>query len=264
MGQSTAPRLRDLPMDMRAFADKAEYEAILAAQQKRILEIQLGYFTGRRRAIIVFEGWDAAGKGGAIRRLTAPLDPRGVRVWPIGPPSAEDRGHPYLRRFWERLPPPGGLAVFDRSWYGRVLVERVEKLAPEADWRRAYDEINGFERLLHDDGIRIVKLFLHITPEEQADCFRQRLKQPLKQWKITMDDLRARERWDAYVEAAEEMFARTSTAAAPWHPVPANSKWVARTTCLRIIADALSAGLAIEPPPLDPEVRKAAARMGLI
>ncbi len=264
MTRDQHPNLRDLAMDTPAFAGKAEYEAALADLQARLLRIQLDHFVRRRRAVIVVEGWDASGKGGAIRRMTGQLDPRGVRVWPIAAPGEEEKGHPFLWRFWRRLPAPGCIAVFDRSWYGRVLVERVEGVAPDADWRRAYGEINDFERQLHDDGVRVVKLFLHITADEQAKRFRARLEDPAKRWKITKDDLRARARWDDYIAAAEEMFARTSTDQAPWRLIAANSKWHARTTVIRTVADALSHGLEIKPPPVDPEVRRAAVAMGLI
>lgn len=258
------PSLNGLSMDTPPFADKADYERALAREQRRLLEIQLTRFVQRRRAVVVFEGWDASGKGGAIRRMTGQLDPRGFRVWPIGPPTEAEKAQPYLWRFWTRLPEPGTIAIFDRSWYGRVLVERVEGLAGEASWRCAYDEINAFEELLVRDGVRVVKLFLHITREEQAARFRDRLVKPMKAWKITADDLRARARWDDYVAAVEEMFLRTSTAEAPWTLIPANSKWHARVACLRRVADALADGLEIAPPPVDPEVRRTAERMGLV
>src|SRR5882672_5475355 len=170
------------------FADKAAYERKLAKLQLKMLSIQQTYFHENRRAVIAFEGWDAAGKGGAIRRLTEKLDPRGFHVWPIGPPTPEEQGRHYLYRFWNKLPERGQLAIFDRTWYGRVLVERVERLIKKPVWKRAYDEINEFERMLIDDGVRVVKIFLHITPDEQLRRFAERLNNPYKRWKLTDSD----------------------------------------------------------------------------
>lgn len=252
-------RLDRLAMEDAVIGDKADYEHRLGHQQKRLLHIQQAYWHQKLRAVLVFEGWDAAGKGGAIRRLTEPLDPRGIHVWPVGAPTEAEQGRHYLWRFWQRLPERGTIAVFDRSWYGRVLVERVEGLARPEEWRRAYDEINEFERLLTDDGVRIVKLFLHITPDEQLDRFRERLSNPYKRWKLTGEDLRNRTRRDDYVEAIHDMFRHTSTVAAPWHAIPANSKWYARIRCLEAIGDALEAGVDIAPPPIDPVLLEAAA-----
>ena len=240
---------------------KSDYEARLKSLQTQLMRVQQTYWHGGGRAVIVFEGWDAAGKGGTIRRMTELLDPRGVHVWPISAPSPAEQGRHYLWRFWQRLPERGTFAIFDRSWYGRVLVERVEGFAKPPEWRRAYDEINEFERLLVDDGVRIVKLFLHITPEEQLKRFRERLTNPYKRWKITDEDLRNRARWDDYVVAAEDMFDRTSTTLAPWHAIPADSKWHARVRSLEIVTEALSEGVTIAPPPIDPAVEAAAAEL---
>ncbi|HSK41641.1 MAG TPA: polyphosphate kinase [Arenibaculum sp.] len=254
-------RLSTLPMDTPPLKDKAAYIRRLASLQKKLLRIQQTYWHERRRAVLVFEGWDAAGKGGAIRRVTELLDPRGVHVWPIGAPSPAEQGRHYLWRFWQKLPEPGTFAIFDRSWYGRVLVERVQSFATRDEWHRAYDEINEFERLLSDDGVRIVKLFLHITPVEQLERFRERLTNPYKRWKLTEEDLRNREQWQDNIDAAEDMFERTSTDLAPWHLVPANSKWHARIRVLEIIAGELKRGVTVVPPPMNPKVRLAAAEM---
>ncbi|MEW5854586.1 MAG: PPK2 family polyphosphate kinase [Myxococcota bacterium] len=251
-------RLGRLDMDVEV-ASKDEYEEQLKKLQLKMLRIQQAYFHQKRRAVIVFEGWDAAGKGGAIRRLTETLDPRGFHVWPVGKPAPEEQGRHYLWRFWQRLPVPGGLAVFDRSWYGRVLVERVEKFCGKEAWKRAYEEINEFERMLVDDGARVVKIFMHITPEEQLRRFQERLQNPYKQWKITEEDLRNRARWQDYVAATEDMFARTDTKAAPWFVVPGNRKWYARLRSLEIVTKELSRGVDIALPPLDPRVQAAAA-----
>lgn len=243
----------------RKFSDKSDYVETEAALQVRMMEVQQAYFRQRRRAVIVFEGWDAAGKGGGIRRLTTRLDPRSVKVWPIGAPSEEEQGRHYLYRFWSRLPVPGTISIFDRSWYGRVAVERVEKLIEPAVWRRAYDEINEFEHLLGADGVRIIKIFLHIDPDEQAKRFTARLADPIKRWKLTHEDFRNRARWDDYHVAFEEMFERTSTRAAPWTAIGGNSKWTARTEILNVVAKGLAKGVDTTPPELDPSIARAAA-----
>ncbi len=262
MGKDKADKkIRLAKLDQRErFATREDYESRLAELQLEILRVQEAYYHEKRRAILVFEGWDAAGKGGAIRRLTEHLDPRGAKVWPIAAPKPEEQGRHYLYRFWMRLPEPGTIAVFDRSWYGRVLVERVEGFAKKHEWKRAYDEINEFERMLTDDGVRMVKLFLHITPEEQLERFIERLRNPYKRWKISSEDLRNRARWDDYVDAAEEMFDRTSTPRARWHAIAANQKWMARAHVLATVVDTLSEGVSLRPPPLDPHVQAHAAK----
>jgi polyphosphate kinase 2 (PPK2 family) len=221
-------------------ASKEVYERRLEELQRRMLLVQQGIFHGRRRAIIAIEGFDASGKGGAIRRLTEAIDPRGVRVVPVGPPSADEQGRHWLWRFWRELPLPGTLTVFDRTWYGRVLVERVEELAAKADWKRAYREINEFERALVDDGIDLVKLFLGVSKDEQLRRFEARLRDAYKQWKLGDPDVRARRRWDEYVEAADDAFARTDTPRARWHLVAADRKWYARLEVLRIVTGRLA------------------------
>lgn len=200
-----------------------------------MLRIQQGIWHRRKRAIIVFEGFDAAGKGGAIRRLVELLDPRGVRVHPIGPPSAVEQGKHYLYRFWEKLPAPGSIAVFDRSWYGRVLVEKVCELTEKKRLEAAYDEICQFEKLLTDDGIEIVKIFLAIDKKEQLKRFEERLTDPYKQWKITPDDVKARAQWKDYVTATDQMLEKTSKKSAPWHLVAANDKDYTRIEVLKIV-----------------------------
>jgi len=252
-------------LDMREhFGKRDDYEARLAELQTAMLRVQEAYYHEKRRAIIVFEGWDAAGKGGTIRRLTEHLDPRGCKVWPIAAPKPEEQGRHYLYRFWARLPEPGTIAVFDRSWYGRVLVERVEGFTAKRDWQRAYHEINEFERMLTDDGVRIVKLFLHITPDEQLKRFLERLNNPYKHWKITQDDLRNRARWGDYEDAIHDMFDRTSAHHAQWHALAANHKWMVRVTALETVVKALDKGVALTPPPIDPAVlRDAADALGM-
>jgi polyphosphate kinase 2 (PPK2 family) len=254
-------RLSRLDMKAAHLEDKEAYEKRLSKLQKELLRIQQTYWHEKRRAIIVFEGWDAGGKGGAIRRLTEPLDPRGFHVWPISAPRPDEQGRHYLYRFWKRLPVPGGIAIFDRSWYGRVMVERVEGFASREQWKRAYGEIRDFEKMLTDDGARIVKLFLHIDKDEQLKRFQERLTNPYKRWKLTEEDLRNRTKWEDYEAAVEDMFDETSTDNAPWNAVAGNSKWYARTRVLEIVTAALAKGVNIAPPPVDEAMVKAAAEV---
>lgn len=222
-----------------SLSDK-ECDEQLPLLQQELARLQIALFQQKKRAVIVFEGTDAAGKGGAIRRMIHAMDPRGYRVYPIGPPSPAEAERHYLQRFWQRIPKNGQLGIFDRSWYGRVLVERIENFASEREWQRAYREINDFERLLVDDGIILIKLFLHISKEEQQERFTRRWTNPDKQWKLTHDDLKAHAKYDDYTEAFEEMFQRTSTGFGPWQIVPANDKDYARVTVLTKIVEGLS------------------------
>lgn len=233
---------------------RKHYNRRLSKLQMSIKEVALSYLTQRRRAVVVFEGGDAAGKGGAIRRISWPLDPRGLKVWPIAAPTTEEKGQHYLYRFWKRLPRPGQLVIFDRSWYGRVLVERIEGFATESEWGRAYDEINEFERMLYDDGIRLVKIYLHITKEEQLTRFRARYRDPLKRWKLSEEDLRNRKRWDEYEIAIEEMFGKTSTEANPWTVIPSNNKRYSRLAAMEAVVSQLAEGVELTQPALDPEL----------
>jgi len=224
-----------------ALADKKTYEAELERLQLALLEAELRTREAKRSVILAFEGWDAAGKGGAIKRLTEKLDPRGFQVHPIAAPNDEERAHHYLWRFWRHLPPRGRWAIFDRTWYGRVLVERVEGFAKKKEWKRAFREINDFERQLVDDGAVLVKVFLAITKDEQARRFDERERDPYKRWKIGPEDWRNREHWDEYVEAAEQMFAETSGGAAPWKVIGGDRKWHARLEVLRHVLAELDA-----------------------
>jgi AMP-polyphosphate phosphotransferase len=234
-------------------SDVKKHEEIKALQDRLSL-IQHAYARQGRKAMIVLEGWDAAGKGGLIRRLAWGLDPRPLKVWRISAPSSDEKGAHWLRRFWTKVPGAGEIAVFDRSWYGRVLVERVEGYATESEWKRAYDEINNWEASLADEGYQLVKLFLDITPEEQLERFRDRYKDPLKRWKLTMDDLRNRGRWAEYDAAYSDMLARTSTAQAPWHRIDANSKHKARIKGMTHIAECLGKNVDVGEPPVQPEI----------
>lgn len=239
-----------------------EYESRLKELQLRLMILQQGLFRAGKRAIIVCEGPDAAGKGGAIRRMVELMDPRGYHVYPIGPPTPDELACHYLQRFWRDIPRSGIMAIFDRSWYGRVLVERVEKLIPAKTWKRAYRELNDFERQLHDDGVIIVKLFYSISKEEQRKRFLDRLEKPEKRWKLTDADLDNHELWDDYQRAFVDMLDVTSTEYAPWTVVPANDKKYSRITTLETVREALRTQ--IEPDGtlvLDPEVEKRARKM---
>ena len=252
------PNLRDIGQFPEV--EFGDYERGLAELQEALQRVQQAYLGTPHRAVIVLEGWDTAGKGGVVRRLGWALDPRSFKVHTIAAPGEREKTLHYLQRFWERLPEHGRIVAFDRSWYGRVLVERVEGFALEDEWRRAYEEINEFERMLVADGVRLVKLFLHITRDEQLRRFRNRLANPLKRWKLSYEDFRNRERWTDYELAIEEMMQKTSTHRAPWHLIPANDKPYGRLAALRIIADRLSKNVSLEPRALDPKIVEAAER----
>ncbi len=234
--------LDDVDLSLSVKGDEA-YEEELKRRQREVFGLQVRMWQGGYRAIFVFEGWDAAGKGGCIKRFTAELDPRGYKVWPIGPPDEESRRHHYLWRFWNRLPGRGEVAVFDRSWYGRVLVERVEGLAKKAEWKRAYDEINAFERMLTSDGAQLTKFFLHIDQKTQLERFKARETDRFKHYKIGPDDWRNRRKRKDYEVAVREMLDRTHRPDAPWVLVPANDKQHARLEVLRICADVMATAL---------------------
>ena len=238
-----------------------DYERRLGEMQKTLQRVQQAYLGTSQRAIIVLEGWDTAGKGGVVRRLGWALDPRSFKVHAIAASTRREKSRHYLQRFWERLPEHSQIVVFDRSWYGRVLVERVQGYATPTEWRRAYNEINEFERMLLEDGTRLVKIFLHITPKEQLRRFRARLTDPLKRWKLSYEDFRNHGHWKDYEVAIEEMVETTSTKQAHWHLVPANNKPFSRLAAFHIIVDRLSKGVALEPPALDPKLAEAAEQL---
>ena len=224
--------------------DEGDYKPKLKELQLRLLNLTRELAEAQRSLIVVFEGPDAAGKGGAIKRITERLDPRLLRVHSIVKPTAEEYQHHYLWRFWNKLPLRGQTVIFDRSWYGRVLVERVEGFATEKEWKRAYEEINEFERMLADDGAIILKFYLHISKDEQLFRFKRREADPYKHWKINDEDWRNRRKWDEHNNAAEEVFEKTSTEDAPWTVIAANYKWFARLRVLKTVVDALDrAGL---------------------
>lgn len=223
--------------------DEPDYKSRLKELQLKMLKLQREYSDQRKAIIVVFEGPDAAGKGGVIKRVVERLDPRLVRVYSVVKPTAEEYQHHYFWRFWRKLPPYGHLAIFDRSWYGRVLVERVEGFATEEEWNRAYQEINEFERMLVDDRAVLIKFYLHISKDEQLFRFKRREEDPYKHWKINDEDWRNRKKWDQHNEAAQDMFVRTSTSVAPWNVLAANYKWYARVKVLKIITDKLEKAL---------------------
>lgn len=221
----------------------------LGKQQDRLaaLRLTLGGQIGSGQlgppVCVVMEGWDASGKGGAIKRLVYPLDPRHVKVSQFAAPDPSELRHHFLWRFSPSLPGWGGMAVLDRSWYGRVLVERVEKLIEEPVWKRAYREIRNFECGLHDEGMIFVKLWIHISPEEQLGRFEARAENPLKEWKLTDEDWRNRARRSHYEEAVEEMFEKTDTECAPWHVIAGDSKRYARVEVLKTVNEAIENGM---------------------
>ncbi|WP_439567936.1 polyphosphate kinase 2 family protein [Sphingopyxis sp.] len=237
-----------------------DHSDALEALQERLERIQAAHITHGQRSIIMFEGWDAAGKGGIIKRMTALLDPRYFEVWPIGAPTDEERARHFLWRFWKRLPGNREISIFDRSWYGRVLVERVEGFATEAEWRKGYDEINEFEAQLTGSRTNLVKIFVHLTQEEQDKRFADRLDDPWKRWKTGSEDYRNRGKRKAYLAAIDEMFAQTHTRWAPWKVIDGNNKKAARVAALAHIADALEAMVPMTPPDLDPAVVKLAVK----
>jgi polyphosphate kinase 2 (PPK2 family) len=234
-------------LDLTRKLERGKYVTSLTRLQVMLRELGWQVYQQRRPVVILFEGWDAAGKGGTIKRITEKLDPRGYVVYPISAPHGEDRTKHYLYRFWRRLPERGQIAIFDRSWYGRVLVERVEGFAQEAEWRRAYKEIKSFERQLKDFGSIILKFWVHITREEQLRRFEQRQATGHKAWKLTDEDWRNREKWPQYEAAVEEMLLRTSVRAAPWTLIEGNDKYWARVRVLETVVEVLSRELQYEP-----------------
>ena len=236
-----------------------DYSKDLKAIQERLAHIHFRHIIHGVRSIIVFEGWDASGKGGAISRMKSEWDPRYFQVHPIGAPTKEEKDRHFLWRFWKRLPGSREIAVFDRSWYGRVLVERVEELATQAEWKRGFDEINEFEAQQIDSGTGIVKIFLHITQEEQDRRFADRLDNPFKRWKLSAEDFRNRAKRDEYLAAYQDMFTYTDTRWAPWKVIDGNNKKASRMAALTHIADALDARLPAELPDADPALIELAA-----
>lgn len=242
----------DNPMDDETYARK------LRKLQRRLLDLQVHHMRTGGRVIIGIDGWDAAGKGGAIQRIIFGLEPRSTHVWRIGAPTSAEQGRHYLWRFWDRLPAPGNWAVFDRTWYGRVLVERIEGFCAETAWKRAYREINEFERQLADDGVRIIKLLFHVSVEEQKRRMIERLSKPYKRHKLGIEDFRNISKRRQYLEAYKDMLNKTDTDCAPWHVIASDDKKQARLAALGVIADSLGQGVKITENELDPRIAEAA------
>lgn len=231
------PKLSEIPLNM--MADEETYKEELDALQERLGELHNRLYRKKVPVVILYEGWDAAGKGGNIKRVTSALDPRGYEVHPIASPEPHEKARHYLWRFWTRLPKDGHIAIFDRSWYGRVMVEKIEGFCSENDWKRAYHEMNEFEKELHDWGAVIIKFWVQIDKDTQLSRFNDRQNTPEKQWKITEEDWRNREKWDEYEVAVDEMIQKTSTAYAPWHILESVDKKYARLKALKIIIEEL-------------------------
>jgi polyphosphate:AMP phosphotransferase len=230
-------------MDMSLSLPKKQYKQELQAYQARLNQLHRNALKKKMSTILVFEGPDAAGKGGAIRRVTAALDARHFQVFPIAAPTDEERAHHYLWRFWRHLSRAGKITIFDRSWYGRVLVERIEGFAEEDEWRRAYSEINSFEEMLTDSGILLMKYWIHVTKDEQLNRFKERETVPHKQWKLTEEDWRNREKWNEYEHAVNDIVERTSTKAAPWTLIEGNDKRYARVKVIKKLCEQMETAL---------------------
>ena len=236
------PKLRDVPLEGKTL-DEEEYKKELKELQAKLGQLHNRLYRKRVPVIIAYEGWDAAGKGGNIKRLTGALDPRGFEVHPIASPEPHEKARHYLWRFWTRLPKDGHIAIFDRTWYGRVMVERLEGFCSENDWQRAYYEMNEFEQELYNWGAVILKFWVQIDKDTQLARFTERQNTPSKQWKITDEDWRNREKWDLYEQAVDEMLQKTSTTYAPWHILESVDKKYARIKALHIVIDALEKAL---------------------
>ena len=226
-------------VDLGLSCGREEYERELKMLQERIRELHGELYRRRIPVVLGFEGWDAGGKEGAIKRLTAKMDPRGHVVHPTASPNPVERQYHYLWRFWRDMPKAGHITIFDRTWYGRVMVERIEGFCTKSEWRRAYREINDMERTLTREGVLVLKFWMQIDKDEQERRFRERQENPEKQWKITEEDWRNREKWDQYETAVNEMLIRTSTANAPWIVVEGNDKYYARLKVLRTVVEAI-------------------------
>ena len=234
-------------IDLSLKLEQEEYDRLLIKYQVALHDLAFQVYLQQRPVVIVFEGWDAAGKGGAIRRVTEKIDPRGFAVYSIAAPKGDDATHHYLWRFWKRLPEAGQIAIFDRSWYGRVLVERIEGFCTDAEWKRAYREINYFERQLVDFGTISFKFWLHVSKEEQLRRFESRQVDKRRSWKLTDEDWRNREKWDLYEEAVSEMLLKTSTITAPWTVVEGDDKLYSRIKILKTLVERMSKALDYDP-----------------
>ncbi|MBR1407349.1 MAG: phosphate--AMP phosphotransferase [Clostridia bacterium] len=232
------PLLKDIPLEDKVL-EQEDYEKQLDRLQKQLRSLHNELYRKKIPVIIAYEGWDAAGKGGNIKRIASALDPRGYEVHPIASPEPHEKARHFLWRFWTRLPKDGHIAIFDRTWYGRVMVERLEGFCSENDWQRAYNEMNEFEKELADWGAVIIKFWVQIDNKTQLERFTDRQNTPEKQWKITEEDWRNREKWDLYEQAVDEMLQKTNTVYAPWYVLESNDKKYARIKALGIVVDAI-------------------------
>jgi polyphosphate kinase 2 (PPK2 family) len=244
-------------VNLKKKLSREEYKRILPALQRRLYDLEKACWDNGVATIVVLEGWDASGKGTTIATLTQRLDPRGFRIYSIGEPRAEEREHPWLWRFWLKVPDRGNMVIFDRSWYGRVLDERVEERIPKRAWMDAYRDIQEFERMLADDGTAILKLFLHISRKEQKRRFREIGRDPLESWRLTPADWARHKKYDRYLEAAEEMLELTESEFAPWTIVEATSRWYARRKVFETLIAAMERRLGPKAPPRAPTAEAA-------
>lgn len=235
------PLLSEIELDKDM--DVIEYRRELSKCQKKLAKLHNELYRKKIPVVIAYEGWDAAGKGGNIKRIAGALDPRGYDVHPIASPEPHEKSRHYLWRFWTRLPKTGHIAIFDRTWYGRVMVERLEGFCSQNDWQRAYNEINEFEKELADWGAVVIKFWVQIDKETQLARFKDRENTPEKQWKITDEDWRNREKWDLYEDAVNEMLQKTSTDFAPWYILESNNKYYARIKALKLVIKRLEKAL---------------------
>jgi polyphosphate kinase 2 (PPK2 family) len=242
-------------IDLGKTIDKKEFKRIFPELQDRLYNVQKASWDANVPVVILFEGWDAAGKGTSIQALTSPLDPRGFKLYPIRAARTYEKKRPWLWRFWSKLPARGEWAIFDRSWYGRVLVERMENLIPETDWRRGYRDIVDFERAIADDGTFIIKFFLHISKQEQKRRFEKLIKDPLSAWHVTPEDWEHHRRYEDWFEAYEAMFEHTETEWGPWTIVEATDRRFTHLKIFQTIIQTLEEKLDVvyEPPPADQE-----------
>lgn len=238
----SVPKLADISLENKTLSEE-DYEEQLKKCRKELSKLHSRLYQAKIPMIIAFEGWDAAGKGGAIKRISSALDPRGYEAIPISAPDKTELAHHYLWRFWNHIPKTGHIAIFDRTWYGRVMVERIEGFTPQERCAQAYEEINSFEKELSDSGVIIVKFWLQIDKDEQLRRFTERQNTPAKQWKITDEDWRNREKWDKYETAVNEMLEKTSSACAPWNVIEANDKKYARIKVMKTVINAINARL---------------------
>ena len=235
------PKLADV--DLNAALSEEDYKKSLDYYEMKVFKLSSELYKKKIPFVLAFEGWDAAGKGGAIKRVAYPLDPRDFEVIPVASPSAPEKERHFLWRFYQHLPKTGHVHIFDRSWYGRVMVERLEGFCSEDDWKRAYNEMNEFEKDLTDWGATVLKFWIQIDKDTQLERFNERQNTPEKQWKITDEDWRNREKWDEYEVAIDEMIEKTSTSYAPWHIIESKDKKYARIKVMRILCEAMENAL---------------------